>query len=92
MKNRSKQKSKRKLRRIAIIITVTILICLSYMTGFNMGLNNISESQTNPPKNGEYNITIHEGGKVTITTRIQYIFTNNDKLIVYGKPIHEPIE
>lgn len=92
MKKRNKQKSKRRLRKAITIIAVIILIGLSYMVGLNIGLNNVSETQTNPPKDGKYNITIHEGGKITVITRIQYIETNNDKLIIYGTPIHEPIE
>ncbi len=92
MKKSKKQKKKRRLHRITIIIAVIILIGLSYMVGFNTGLNNIPESQITPPEDGKYNITIHEGGKVTIATRIQYVQTNHDKLIIYGEPIQEPIE
>lgn len=92
MKKRIKQKTKRRLRKIAIIIAIIISLFLSYMLGFNVGLNNIPESQTDPPKNGKYNINIYEGGKVVVTTRIQYVLTDNNKLTIYGVPVHEPIE
>lgn len=92
MKKRNKQKSKRRLRRIGEIILVIILILLSYMAGFKTGLNNMPDSAINPPENGIYNVDIYEGGKVMVTTRIQYVQTDNNKLIVYGKPTHEPIE
>lgn len=92
MKNRIKQKTRRKFQRIGTIILVIILIFLSYMLGFNVGSNNMPESQADPPKNGKYNIGIYEGGKVVITTRIQHILTDNNKLIIYGIPVHEPIE
>ena len=92
MKKRNKQKSKRRLRRIGEIILVIILILLSYMAGFKTGVDNIPEPVTNPPENGRYNVDIYEGGKVVVTTRLQYIYSKSNKLIIYGKPTHEPIE
>lgn len=92
MKKRNKQKSKRRLCRISITIGVIILIFLSYMVGFRMGVDNIPEPVSSPPENGRYNIDIYEGGKVVVTTKLQYIYSKSNKLIIYGKPIHEPIE
>lgn len=92
MKKRSKQIAKRRLCRIATTIAVIILLGLSYMVGFKTGVNNIPEPVTNPPENGRYNVDIYEGGKVVVTTRLQYIYSKSNKLIIYGKPIHEPIE
>lgn len=92
MKKNNKQKSNRNLYKAIVIVSVMILLIFSFMFGFALGLNDVSRCQLNPPENGEYNIDIYEGGKITVTTKIQYLQTEDDKLIIHGESVHKPIK
>lgn len=82
--------SKKTLKSIIKIIIFIIILFTFYIFGFATGVSN---SIIPEGKLGTYNIDIYQGGKVVVTTKIQYIeYDDKDnKLIIHGMPVHEPI-
>ncbi len=71
--------------RVAAIAVITVT---AFIVGLYVGLNDSPK-----PVKGVYNIEYQkDSGRVIVTTRINYIEQDGDKLIVNGKPIFHTIE
>ena len=74
-------------RAVKIMILAVVMITL-FVSGFIIG----SSTQVEPVK-GVYNIEYnHDTGTVVIKTKIDYISTEDDDLIVNGKPTFREIK
>ena len=70
------------------IMAVAVITVTAFILGFYIGVDNEPESVE-----GVYNIEYnHDTGTVVIKTKIDYISTEDDDLIVNGKPTFKAIE
>lgn len=84
-------KSRNTYRLMLVLVLLAVMCCglFAFLVGYNFGVQQIPE-----PVKGAYNITLEQGGKVTITTNLKYIDRQqeDDKLIIYGESTFDEVE
>lgn len=76
-----------KLTKIAVIIGMLAVLFAVFIIGYGIGVNQIPRSVA-----GAYNVEYqNQTGKIVITTKIQYIEQEEQKLIVHGEPVYERV-
>lgn len=76
-----------RLTKAAVILAALAVIFTAFIIGYSVGMNQIPHSV-----DGAYSIEYQDQtGKVVITTKIQYIEQNEQKLIVHGEPVYERV-
>jgi len=70
------------------VAAITVITVTAFIVGLYVGLNDSPK-----PVKGVYNIEYHkDSGNVIVTTRIDYIEQDGDKLIVNGKPTFNKVQ
>ena len=70
------------------VAAITVITVTAFIVGLYVGLNDSPK-----PVKGVYNIEYQkDSGKVIVTTRIDYIEQDGDKLTISGKPTFNEIK
>lgn len=76
-----------KLTKAAVVLGMLAVLLGTFIIGYGVGVNQIPRSV-----DGAYNIEYqNQTGKIVITTKIQYIEQDEQKLIVHGEPVYERV-